>query len=72
MSFAEPGSTVVSMCPTCAYTYAFRLMSAPRDISNKHYTELLFDSQIDWDVTFAQLSSMWYGEYGGWLAEVFA
>lgn len=72
MSFADPGSTVVSMCPTCAYTYAFRLMSAPRDISNKHYTELLFDSQIDWDVTFAQLSSMWYGEYGGWLAEVFA
>ena len=72
MSFAPDGSTIVTMCPTCTYTYAFRLMSAPRNVRNKHYAELLFDSQIDWDVAFAQLSSMWYGEYGGWLAEVFA
>ena len=72
LSFAPEGSTIVTMCPTCTYTYAFRLMSAPRNVENKHYAELLFDSQIDWDVTFAQLSGMWYGEYGAWLAEVFA
>ena len=72
LSFAPDGATVVTMCPTCTYTYAYRLMSAPRDITNKHYTELLFDSQFDWDVVFYQLGSMWSGEYGQWLAEVFA
>ena len=72
LSFAEDGSTVITMCPTCTYTYAFRMMNAPRDIQNKHYTELLFDSEFDWDTTFEQLTSMWSGEYGNWLAEVFA
>ena len=72
LSFAPDGATVVTMCPTCTYTYAYRMMSAPRDISNKHYTELLFESQFDWDTTFYQLGSMWSGEYGSWLAEVFA
>ena len=72
LSFASDGATVVTMCPTCTYTYAYRLMNAPRDITNKHYTELLFDSQFDWDMVFYQLNSMWYGEYGAWLAEVFA
>ena len=72
MSFAPDGATVVTMCPTCTYTYAFRLMSAPRDINNKHYTELLFENQFDWDLVFAQLGGMWSGEYGAWLAQVFA
>lgn len=72
LSFAPEGSTVVTMCPTCTYTYAFRLMSAPRNLTNKHYAELLFESQIDWEMNFYQLNSMWYGEYGQWLAEVFA
>ena len=72
LSFAPEGSTVVTMCPTCTYTYAFRLMSAPRNLVNKHYAELLFESQIDWEMNFYQLNSMWYGEYGQWLAEVFA
>ena len=72
LSFAEDGSTVVTMCPTCTYTYAFRLMNAPRDVANKHYAELLFESQFDWDLVFAQLGGMWSGEYGQWLAEVFA
>ena len=71
LSFVPDGSTVVTMCPTCTYTYAFRQMSAPRDIQNKHYTELLFESQFDWDKVFAQLGGMWYGEYGPWLAQVF-
>lgn len=72
LSFAPDGSTVVTMCPTCTYTYAYRLMSAPRDISNKHYAELLFENQFDWDTVFAQLGGMWSGEYGAWLAQVFA
>ena len=72
MSFAPDGATVVTMCPTCTYTYAFRLMSAPRNINNKHYTELLFENQFDWDLVFAQLGGMWSGEYGAWLAQVFA
>lgn len=72
LSFAPDGATVISMCPTCTYTYAFRLMQQPRDVVNKHYTELLFASQFDWDKTFAQLGGMWSGEYGPWLAQVFA
>lgn len=72
LSFAPDGATVVSMCPTCTYTYAYRLMEAPRNVTNKHYCELLFDSQFDWDKTFAQLGGMWSGEYGPWLAQVFA
>lgn len=72
LSFAPDGATVVTMCPTCTYTYAYRLMSAPRDICNKHYTELLFENQFDWDTVFSQLGSMWSGEYGAWLASVFA
>ena len=72
LSFAPDGSTVVTMCPTCTYTYAFRMMSEPRNVENKHYTELLFESQFDWNLVFYQLNSMWYGEYGAWLADVFA
>lgn len=72
LSFAPDGATVVTMCPTCTYTYAFRLMQEPRPVSNKHYTELMFDSQFDWGKTFAQLGGMWSGEYGPWLAQVFA
>lgn len=72
LSFAPEGSTVVSMCPTCTYTYAFRLMNQPRNLQNKHYTELLFDAQFDWNLVFYQLSSMYYGEYGAWLSQVFA
>lgn len=72
LSFAPEGSTVVTMCPTCTYTYAFYLMNHPRELGNKHYAELLFDTQIDWDLVYAQLSGMWTGEYGPWLSQVFA
>ena len=72
LSFAPEGACVVSMCPTCTYTYAARLMAEPRDLTNKHYAELLFDAQFDWDTVFGQLNSMWVGEYGAWLAQVFA
>ena len=72
LAFAEDGATVISMCPTCTYTYAGYLMSNPRNLNNKHYAELLFENQFDWNLVFAQLSSMWSGEYGPWLAQVFA
>ncbi len=72
LSFAPDGVTIVTMCPTCTYTYASRLMAEPRNLANKHYTELLFENQFDWDLNFAQLNSMWSGEYGAWLAQVFA
>ena len=72
LSFAPDGATVVTMCPTCTYTYAYRLMETGRPVANKHYAELLFDSQFDWNTTFSQLGSMWTGEYGAWLAQVFA
>lgn len=72
LGFAPDGSTIVTMCPTCTYTYAFRLMESPRDVANKHYIELLFENQFDWDLVFAQLNGMWSGEYGAWLAQVFA
>ena len=72
LSFAPDGSAVVTICPTCTYTYAFRLGNAPRNIVNKNYVELLFESQFDWETVFYQLNSMWTGEYGQWLAEVFA
>jgi Fe-S oxidoreductase len=72
LSAAEDGATVVTMCPTCTYTYAFSLMGNPRTVVNKHYTELLFEHQFDWERVFAQLGGMWSGEYGAWLAQVFA
>ena len=72
LSFAPDGALVATMCPTCTYTYAYRLMEAPRALENKHYTELMFENQFDWDTVFAQLGGMWSGAYGAWLAQVFA
>lgn len=71
LGFVQEGEIVVTMCPTCTYTYAFQLMSAPRNIQNKNYLELLFESQFDWDTVAYQLNSMWEGEYGPWLASIF-
>lgn len=72
LAAVQDGETIVTMCPTCTYTYAFHLMANPRDISNKNYLELIFENQFDWDNASAQLNSMWTGEYGPWLAQVFA
>ena len=72
LNMAPKGSCVVTLCPTCTYTYASTLLSEPRNIENKHYAELLFENSFDWELVFAQLNSMWSGEYGAWLAEVFA
>ena len=72
LSIAQEGSTVVTMCPTCTYTYAYYLMGNPLNVANKHYTELLFENQFDWERVFTQLGGMWSGEYSAWLAHVLA
>ena len=71
LACAQEGETLVTMCPTCTYTYAFDLSANPRPINNKNYLELLFDAQFDWDTVFAQLNGMWTGEYGPWLQNIF-
>jgi Fe-S oxidoreductase len=70
LSFVKDGATLITMCPTCTYTYAYYLMSSPRNLQNKHYAELLFKNQFDWNLVFDRLNSMWSGEYGAWLAQV--
>ena len=72
LQYVHDGQTVVTMCPTCTYTYAFQLMSEPRPVENKNYLELVFENQFDWDTVFYRLNTMWSGEYGPWLAQVFA
>jgi len=72
LSAVQEGAIVVSLCPTCAYTFASYLRNHPQLVANKHYAELLFENQFDWDKVFDQLTGMWRGEYGPWLAEVFA
>ena len=71
LSFAKDGEMVVTMCPTCTYTYAFRLMSAPRAVGNCNYLELMFLNGFDWNKVSSQLNSMWTGQYGPWLASIF-
>lgn len=71
LSGVKDGQTIVTMCPTCTYTYAFDLANNPRAIDSKNYLELLFESQFDWDTVFGQLNSMWTGEYGPWLSSIF-
>lgn len=71
---ATGAQTLVTMCPTCTYTVAQALLSAPdvaAEIESLHYLELLFGVKIDWAQVFYQLSSMWTGEYGPWLATTF-
>lgn len=64
--------TLVSMCPTCTYTFAQANLSDPaRGISSLHYLEILFGTRIDWANVFAQLNDMWVGEYGPWLNATF-
>lgn len=66
--------TLVTMCPTCAYTIAQANLDAPDPtvgIDTLHYLELLFGVVIDWKQVFAQLGEMWTGEYGPWLAQTF-
>jgi Fe-S oxidoreductase len=66
--------TIVTSCPTCAYCMASkRVMGSsvalPQDVTSRHYLELLFDEDIDWQTVFARLQEMWTGEYGAWVCQ---
>lgn len=64
--------TLVTMCPTCAYTIAQACLEQPdRAMESRQYLELLFGETIDWAQIFDQLQSMWSGEYGPWLMSTF-
>jgi Fe-S oxidoreductase len=72
---ATGASTLVSTCPTCTYTIAQALLTAPQTraagLASHNYLELVFGQAIDWTLVFGQLEAMWSGEYGPWLAETF-
>lgn len=69
---ATGAQTLVTMCPTCAYTIAQACISKPElAIESRHYLEMLFGVEIDWDRVFAELGSMWTGEYAEWLNVTF-
>ena len=68
--------TLVTVCPTCAYTYAFeRWMQAQEGnarwdgMGSLNYLEVAFDMRINWPRVFANLTNMWQGERGAWVAE---
>lgn len=70
---ATKAETLVTMCPTCAYTIAQACLAVEpeRGIATRSYLELLMGVDIEWPTVFAQLNSMWTGEYGPWLNETF-
>lgn len=69
---ASGASTLVSMCPTCTYTFAQTKLSHPEfEIGSLNYLEILFGERIDWERVFAELNGMWTGEYGPWLNATF-
>lgn len=69
---ATGADVLVSMCPTCSYTFAqANLSGAGNPIESYHYLEVLFGETIDWARVFAELNAMWTGEYGPWLNATF-
>ena len=65
--------TLVTACPTCAYSYAFeRWTSAAEgdagvpDIGSLNYLEAVFGQRIDWPATLRSLQDMWSGEHADW------
>ncbi|MDR1016742.1 MAG: (Fe-S)-binding protein [Coriobacteriales bacterium] len=72
---AERGAgTLITTCPTCAYTMAQYALEAPAEsvfkrVQCKHYLEVFCRQRVDWDKVFAQLGGMWTGQYAAWVAE---
>jgi Fe-S oxidoreductase len=71
--------TLITACPTCAYTYAFerRTCEAEGDaswqgIGSLNYLELVFDQRIDWPAVFHSLEDLWTGERAAWAMRVLA
>lgn len=66
------GKTLISMCPTCTYTFGQANLSGDGNpIESYHYLEALFGITINWEEVFANLNNMWTGEYGPWLNATF-
>lgn len=65
--------TLITMCPTCAYTISYACLNATDEhvVQNRHYLEVLFGIEVDWPQIFDNLASMWEGEYGPWLLQTF-
>jgi Fe-S oxidoreductase len=70
---ATGADTLVTTCPTCTYTIAQALLGADaeRGMASRNYLELVFGQTIDWPTVFAQLETMWTGEYAPWLTQTF-
>lgn len=69
---ATGAETMLTMCPTCTYTIAQANLTNPAQGMDSHnYLEMLFGQEIDWETVFAQLGSMWTGEYAEWLNATF-
>lgn len=67
--------TLVTACPTCAYTYAFERWMESREgnarwseLESTNYLEVVFGQRIDWPAAFNNLMSMWQGENAPWVA----
>lgn len=67
-------ATLVTACPTCTYTIAAECLSSDQvsEMSSRHYLELVFSHETDWQRIFAQLEAMWTGEYGPWMVQTFS
>ena len=68
--------TLITACPTCAYTYAFELWTSSRENDTSwqemgvvNYLEAAFSQRIDWPAVFSSLYDMWEGEHAAWVAE---
>lgn len=76
--------TLVTACPTCAYTYAFERWrsggatpgkQAPKPLAasfipgSVNYLEIVFGKRIAWPDVFGGLGDMWQGEHGAWVDE---
>ena len=77
---AQAGArTLITACPTCAYTYAFERWTRAAEgsadeegVGSLNYLEAVFGTRIDWPATFRALENMWNGEHSAWtLAKLF-
>ena len=71
--------TLITACPTCAYTYAFERHTSAAEgdsswdaIGSLNYLEAVFEQRIDWPAVFSALEDMWTGAHAPWaLARLF-
>jgi hypothetical protein len=67
--------TLITACPTCAYTYAYERWahdvgeSSPAGVDSLNYLEAVFGMRIDWPDVFDALGKLWTGEHADWALE---